>query len=108
MSNTPLTPELLELIAARFKALSDPSRLLILHVLRGGPHTVTQLVHETRLGQTNVSKHLGVLRNVGLVERHRGGTFAHYDVADSRLYALCDLMCDQVRAESFARQEVVA
>jgi DNA-binding transcriptional ArsR family regulator len=108
MSNTPLTPQLLELIAARFKALSDPSRLQILHVLRSGPHTVTELVHETRLGQTNVSKHLGVLRNVGLVERHRGGLFAHYGVADARLFTLCDLMCDQLRAESLARHEVVA
>ena len=108
MSNQPLTPELLELLAARFKALGDPSRLLILHVLRSGPRTVTELVHETRLGQTNVSKHLAVLRNAGLVDRHRGGSFVHYDVGDSRLYTLCDLMCDQLRAESFARHEVVA
>ena len=108
MSNKPLTPELLDLLAARFKALSDPSRLHILHVLRSGPRTVTELVHETRLGQTNVSKHLGVLRNVGLVERHRGGSFMHYDVADDRLYTLCDLMCDRLRAESSARHEVVA
>ena len=108
MSNTPLSPELLELIAARFKALSDASRLQILHVLRSGPHTVTELVRETRLGQTNVSKHLGVLRNVGLVERHRGGVFVHYAVADARLYTLCELMCDHLKAESFARHEVVA
>jgi DNA-binding transcriptional ArsR family regulator len=108
MSNQPSTPKLLELIAARFKALSDPSRLHILHALRSGPSTVTELVHATRLGQTNVSKHLAVLRSVGLVERHRDGLFVHYAVADPRLYTLCDLMCDQLRDESFARQEVVA
>ena len=108
MSNHPLTPELLDLIAARFKALSDPSRLRIIHALRGGPHTVTDLVHETHLGQTNVSKHLAVLRSAGLVERQRGGLFVHYGVVDRRLYLLCDLMCDQLRAEWAARQEVVA
>lgn len=103
-----LTPEVVDLIAARFKALSEPARLLILNSLRGGPRTVTDLVRETRLGQTNVSKHLSVLRGVGLVVRRRSGSFVHYDIADARLYTLCDLMCDQLRADALARHEAVA
>jgi DNA-binding transcriptional ArsR family regulator len=108
MPNTTVTPEMLELIASRFKALGEPSRLRILNALRGGPRTVTELIDDTRLGQTNVSKHLAVLRSLGLVVRRRGGLFAHYAIADPRLYALCDLMCDQLRAETLARREVVA
>ena len=103
-----LTPELIDLIAARFKALGEPARLLILKALRGGPRTVTDLMHETRLGQTNVSKHLSLLRSLGLVVRRRSGSFVYYDIADARLYALCDLMCDQLRADAPVRQQVVA
>jgi len=103
-----LTPELVDLIAARFKALGEPARLLILNALRRGPRTVTDLVHETRLGQTNVSKHLSLLRSLGLVVRRRSGSFVYYDIADARLYALCNLMCDQLRADALARHEVVA
>jgi DNA-binding transcriptional ArsR family regulator len=108
MSRETLTPELVELIAQRFKALSDPSRLRLLNALRGGPRTVTELVDETRLGQTNVSKHLAVLRSVQLVVSQRMGLFVYYAIADARLYTMCDLMCDQLRAESLARQKVVA
>jgi ArsR family transcriptional regulator len=101
-------PEMLELIAERFKALSEPPRLRILAALREGPRTVTELVGETGLGQTNVSKHLALLRGAGLVVRSRSGPFSHYAIGDPRLYALCDLMCDQVRTAASARQEVVA
>lgn len=108
MSAHPLTPELVELVALRFKALSEPARLRLLNALRGGPRTVTELVDETRLGQTNVSKHLAVLRSVQLVVSQRMGSFVYYAIADPRLYTLCDLMCDQLRAEALARQQVVA
>lgn len=102
------TPELAELIAARFKALSEPARLRILNALRGGPRTVTELVRATGLGQTNVSKHLSLLRSVGLVVRRRSGPLVPYDIADARLYTLCDLMCDQLRTDALARHNVVA
>jgi DNA-binding transcriptional ArsR family regulator len=108
MSPHPLNPEMLELIAGRFKALSEPPRLRILGALREGPRTVTELVDETGLGQTNVSKHLALLRNAGLVVRHRSGSFIHYAIGDQRLYTLCDLMCDKVRSDALARQEAVA
>ena len=103
-----LTPELIDLIADRFRALSEPARLLILNALRGGPRTVTDLVHETHLGQANVSKHLSVLRGVGLVVRRRSGAFVHYTIPDARLYLVCDLMCEHLRADMAARREVVA
>ena len=108
MAPKKLTPELLELVATRFKAMGEPARLSILNALRGGALTVTELVQETRLGQTNVSKHLAVLRGVGLVRRERLGPFVHYEIADSGLYALCDLMCDTLEAEAAARHKVVA
>jgi ArsR family transcriptional regulator len=94
-----LTPELLGLIAERFKALSEPARLRILNALRRGERTVSELVAETHLGQTNASKHLHLLYSAGLVARRRAGMYVYYTIADQRLYALCDLMCEQLEGQ---------
>jgi DNA-binding transcriptional ArsR family regulator len=108
MAKHPLTPELLILVADRFKALGEPARLRILNSLRAGEKTVTDLVYETELGQANVSKHLHLLYAAGLVVRRKAGLFVYYAIADDRVYRLCDLMCDQLQAESRSRQRVVA
>ena len=97
-----LTPELLILIAERFKALGEPARLRLLNTLRDGEKTVSELVGATDLGQANVSKHLHLLYAAGLVVRRRDGAFVHYDIADDRVYSLCEIMCDQLQATSDA------
>jgi DNA-binding transcriptional ArsR family regulator len=103
-----MTPELLELIAARFKALSDPARLHILSAMRGGERTVTELVEETGLGQANVSKHLQLLLTLGFVERRKEGLFAYYSLADKDVFRICDLMCGRLEAEAAARRKVLS
>lgn len=95
-----MTPELFVVIADRFKALGEPARLRLLNALRNGEKSVTELVEETNLGQANVSKHLHVLYSSGFVGRRREGTFVRYAIADERIYALCDIMCDQLQAGS--------
>lgn len=99
MSNIEMTPEVLELVAARFKALAEPTRLRILSVLRDGERTVTDLVDETGLGQANVSKHLQLLYDLGFVERRREGFYTVYSMADEDLFTLCDLMCGRLERE---------
>ena len=108
MSNLSMTPELLKLIAARFKALSDPARLGILSALRGGERTVGELVDETGLGQANVSKHLQLLLTLGFVERRKEGLFAIYRLADKDIFRLCDIMCGRLEAEMAAKRKVLA
>lgn len=108
MRSTPLTPELLELIAARFKALAEPARLLILDSLRRGEMTVGELVAHTGLGQANVSKQLGLLRSLGFVRRRREGLFVHYSLASTDVLKLCDIMCGRLEAETAARRKVLA
>ena len=84
MGTLALTPEVLVLIAERFKALAEPARLRILSCLGGGELTVSELVGETELGQANVSKHLQLLHAMGFVTRRRDGLFVHYSLADRR------------------------
>ncbi len=94
-----VTPELLTMIATRFRALAEPARLAILHALKAGPLTVTDLVEKTDLGQGNLSKHLQNLHVNGFVTRTRKGLFVHYALADNDVLALCDMMCGRIERD---------
>jgi DNA-binding transcriptional ArsR family regulator len=107
MASVPLTPELLELIAARFKALAEPARLHILNALRGGEKTVSQLMEETGLGQANVSKHLQLLHGLGFADRRKEGLYVYYRLADNSVFQLCDIMCGRLVEEARARAELL-
>ncbi len=99
MSKLKLTPEVIELVAARFKALAEPARLQILSCLRGGEMTVTELVDASGLGQANVSKHLHVLHSIGYVRRRKDGLFVRYMLADKGVMQMCDVMCGRLEQE---------
>ena len=100
MSPMKMTPELLALIASRFKALTEPARLEILNALRAGELTVGELVDETGLGQANVSKHLQLLYALRFVTRRKEGLFVYYALTDTSVFQLCDIMCGQLGAEA--------
>ena len=108
MGKLDLTPDVLVLIAERFKALAEPARLHILNCLRGGELTVTELVEETEFGQANVSKHLQLLHTLGFVSRRKEGLFVYYALADKSVFQLCDVMCGRLEAEMKARRKLLA
>jgi len=102
-----LSPETLELVAERFKVLSVPTRLRLLQALRGGERSVSELVERTGSAQANVSRHLGILRRHGMVERRKDGVSVLYRVADPLIFELCELVCDRLEAELRERREVL-
>ena len=104
MSRVRMTPELFDLVATRFKAFGEPTRLRILHALRDGSRTVSELATATRLGQANLSRHLQHLLALGFVSRRKRGLFAHYTLADRDVLKLCDLMCGRLDKETAARK----
>ena len=108
MANLVLTPEVLVLVAERFKALAEPARLQILNCLRGGEMTVSELVEATELGQANVSKHLQLLHTLGFVSRRKEGLYVYYALADKSVFQLCDVMCGRLEAEMKARKKLLA
>ncbi len=99
--------ESLEEIAARFRALSEPTRLAILQELKSGPRTVGEMVESIGLSQANISKQLGVLREAGFLKREARGTSAFYSISDPLVMELCRLMCDAMteRARLVAARE---
>ena len=99
-----VTPQLLTLVAGRFRALAEPVRLAILHALEDRELTVTELVEVTGLAQGNLSKHLQQLHAAGFVARRRDGLFVYYSLADDVVLALCELMCGRLEEEHAGAQ----
>ena len=95
----PLPLGALELVAARFRMLAEPMRLRLLNELRAGEKTVTTLVEATGAGQANVSKHLSLLADAGMVGRRKEGLNVYYFIADESLFELCDLVCGRLQKE---------
>lgn len=94
-----LSDTALELIASRFRALSEPMRLRLLSCLMPGERTVGQLVEASGSGQANVSKHLAVLREAGMIGTRKEGPSTFCFIADPIVNELCDMMCCRLREE---------
>lgn len=108
MARTRLTPEKIELVAERFRALAEPARLHILNALRGGEQTVGDLVAVTGFGTANVSKHLQLLHGAGFLTRRKEGLYVYYGLAGDDVFQLCDIMCGRLEAEAASRRKVLA
>ncbi|HSJ17637.1 MAG TPA: metalloregulator ArsR/SmtB family transcription factor [Solirubrobacterales bacterium] len=102
----PIPDPLVELISQRFRVLGEPMRIKLLDHLREGEATVGGLVEATGASQQNVSRHLRVLLDAGLVSRAREGNFARYAVADEGVFRLCEEVCGGMR-ERLAEIEAV-
>jgi DNA-binding transcriptional ArsR family regulator len=93
----PLPEPLVQLIAQRFRVLGEPLRIQLLDALRDGEKTVGELTAQVAASQQNVSKHLGVLHQAGLIDRSKQGTFVRYAITDPWVFELCDLVCGNLR-----------
>ena len=84
--------ELYQLHASVCKGLADPKRLLILYALRNGELSVSEICEEVRFAQANVSQHLAVLRDKGLVHTRKEGQFVFYSVSSPKIIEALDLL----------------
>lgn len=82
-------------LANKFKTLSEPSRLKILKALLNGEKSVNQIVEETGLVQSNVSKQLKKLLNDGIIECRPDKVQRFYRVIDDTVFELCKILCQQ-------------
>jgi len=97
--------EVVQQVSEYFSILSEPMRLRILNLLREGEKCVQELVEATATSQANVSKHLKVMLQAGILSRRSEGTSAYYKVEDELIFELCNLVCDRLatRIEEQAR-----
>ena len=92
-----MSEEALELVAARFRALGEPSRLKLARAVMDGEKAAGVLAGEAGLGQANASRHLQVLVDAGLLRRRKEGLMVYYGLADPALPELCKVVCDMVQ-----------
>lgn len=89
-------PEVVQQVSDYFSILGEPMRLRILNLLRDGEKCVQDLVEATDTSQANVSKHLKVMLQAGILTRRSKGTLAYYSVEDDLIFELCNLVCDRL------------
>jgi DNA-binding transcriptional ArsR family regulator len=95
----PLPDALVELIAQRFRVIGEPMRIRLLDALRDGPLTVNELTEALGTTQQNVSKHIGVLAQAGLVGREKEGNRVRCFIADESVFELCEMVCGGLRQQ---------
>lgn len=93
-------------VADYFKVLSEVSRLQVLCSLKTGSKNVTEVMEATGLGQANVSKHLKILTQAGMISRQPQGVSVFYQICDPLIFDLCELVSQQlsVRLEAYSQQ----
>ncbi len=103
----PLPDPVIELVAQRFRVLGEPMRIRILEHLRDGEATVQDLTAALESSQQNISKHLRVLLESGVLSRRKAGTFAYYAVSDPDVYALCETVCGGLQRQADAASQAL-
>ena len=107
MTSSLLPRDLLEKVARRFQLLGEPVRLEVLNLLNArGELNVQQIVEETGQSQANISKHLRLLADNGLVSRRKDGLYGYYSINDPSLAGLCLLVCGQINGQDASAEDV--
>jgi len=95
----PIPDPLAELIARRFRVIGEPMRIRLLDRLRDREASVHELTEALDASQQNVSKHLQVLLEAGIVGRRKDGNSAYYSISDPSVFALCEEVCGSVQRQ---------
>ena len=89
-----LTDEALDTVASLFRSLGEVTRLKLLRMLESGEMSVGEMANNIDTSQANVSKHLKVLIEAGVLSRRAQGTSAFYSIGDPIILKICDTVCD--------------
>jgi DNA-binding transcriptional ArsR family regulator len=99
--------EELTVLQAEFcKGMAHPKRIQILRALKDGPKSVGELSRLTGIRQANMSQHLSVLKQFGLLVPRRSGTTIYYAISDHRIVEACELVRGCI-GERLKRAELV-
>lgn len=104
----PIPDSLAELIAQRFRVMGEPTRIRILDRLREGEASVQDLTEALGSSQQNVSKHLGVLAQAGIVGRRKEGNLSLHRIVDESVFELCEQVCGSLQRQLAELNAVVS
>lgn len=104
-----MSSEALELVASRFRVMAEPVRLRILQALdRNGEMSIGALTDDLGLSQPNVSKHVKILLDSGLIARRQEGNTVYCAISDDSVFDLCDVVCSSLRERLTTQTAVLA
>jgi ArsR family transcriptional regulator len=95
-----------ELQAEVSKTMAHPLRLAILHNLKDGEKTVNELTEITGASQSNVSQHLALMRQRGIVKTRKSGQNIYYRVSSPKISQACDMVREVLIEQLSQRQEI--
>ena len=94
-----LSPEAIDLVAARFKVMGEPFRLRLIQALDHGERSIGELAQVLSSSQPNVSKHAKILHAAGLIARRQEGNTVYCSIADNSVYDLCEVVRSSLRGQ---------
>ena len=100
-----MTPATIQAVARYFHVLADPTRLTILNELRQSERNVGELAQLCGYTAANISRHLSILAQQGVVSRTSQGNSVYYRIADAAVYELCDVVCGNIATHLQKQQE---
>lgn len=103
--NKPMSPATMQAVARYFHVLSDPTRLTILNELRQNERNVGELAQICGYTAANISRHLSLLAQQGIVSRTSQGNSVYYRLTDSTVHELCDVVCGNIVKHLQQQQE---
>jgi len=95
-----------EMQAEVSKTMSHPIRLAILHLLKDGEKTVTDLIEAIGASQSNISQHLSLMRQRQIVKTRKVGSTVYYHVSSPKISQACDMVREVLIEQLNKRQEV--
>ncbi|MFH1335380.1 MAG: metalloregulator ArsR/SmtB family transcription factor [Candidatus Zixiibacteriota bacterium] len=94
-----LNSDLIELESSYLKAIAQPTRLKILYFLRDGEKCQCEIIPKMKEDQSNISRHLTHMRDLGILESRREGVSIYYKIKDERIFSLLSLVDEMVKTE---------
>ena len=88
----PHETDVFDMQAQLCQSLSNPVRLRIIHTLKDAPKSVNEISAELGASQPTISRHVSVLRSVGLLTAHRRAQEVYYEITNPKIVEVCDLM----------------
>ena len=93
-----LNSNLIDLESSYLKAIAQPTRLRILYFLKDGEKCACEIIPRMKEDQSNVSRHLTHMRDMGILESRREGASIYYRNKDKRIFNLLSLVDEMVKA----------
>ena len=89
------------------KVLANPKRLEILNFLRNNELTVTELVKSMKIPKSNISQHLTIMRDTGILDSRRTGKNVFYKISNRKVIKAFDLMREVLIENHAKRNEIL-